>query len=180
MIRLFVYNFDHLESKSFVVLYRNLKSYFNGGARSLMISSLRIDTTTRVQILDRTVWISLAVNTLKKCTSLSITPPEIIRQTGLFNIGILTGQGERKLWIQSCSSSLKNWPSVASFSWQRDWVNANILIFCFLSITTQIYLAQRIHSSWSCNKIIMHQEQKREKSKFTKCISSIIDNIKWI
>ena len=69
-----------------------------------------MDTANWVQILNEAVCISQSVNTLRKDMNPIILTPTmelglrnyLVKQTGLFNFGIATGQGEGKLWIQTC------------------------------------------------------------------------------
>ena len=65
-----------------------------------------MDTANRVQILDEAVYIPHSVNTFWKGMNPTILPPAILSpevgQTGIFNLGMATGLGERKVWIQTC------------------------------------------------------------------------------
>ena len=64
-----------------------------------------MDTTTRVQILDETDYISHSTNTHGKGMNLIILPPamgKIVGQTEFFSLGEATSLGEVKLWIQTC------------------------------------------------------------------------------
>ena len=76
-----------------------------------------MDTATRVQILDDTVCVSHSTNSLGKGMNPIILPPatgKIVGQTRFFSLGDATSLGEEKLWIQTCYTSLKNWPCVLS------------------------------------------------------------------
>ena len=66
-----------------------------------------MDMATQVQILDKTVCISNNANTLAKDMNPIILLQAIVGQIGLFNLGMATGLGERKLWIQTCLTLLK-------------------------------------------------------------------------
>ena len=64
-----------------------------------------MDTVTLAQILNEPIWISYNSNTLGKDMILIIflsAMGKIVVQTGLFNLGIVTGLGKEKLWIQNC------------------------------------------------------------------------------
>ena len=57
---------------------------------------------TQVQILDKAVCISYSTDTLGKgmnTTVLPIAMGKIVGQTDLFNLGMVTGLGEGKIWI---------------------------------------------------------------------------------
>ena len=63
-----------------------------------------MDLATRVQILDEAVCISHSANILEKGMNPTILPPSmgnIVGQTGLFSLGMATGLGEGKHWIQT-------------------------------------------------------------------------------
>ena len=69
------------------------------------LSSLEMDTATRVQILDETDCISRCTNTLWKGVNPIILLPamgKIVGQTRFFSLGKATSLGEGKLWIQTC------------------------------------------------------------------------------
>ena len=60
---------------------------------------------SQVQILNEPVYISHSTNTLGKGMNPAIPPPvigKIVGQTEFFSLGMTTGQGEGKLWIQTC------------------------------------------------------------------------------
>ena len=64
-----------------------------------------MDTVTQYQSLDMAVCISLSTNTFVKEMNLTILPSamdKIVRQTGLFTLGITIGLGNKKLRIQIC------------------------------------------------------------------------------
>ena len=59
-----------------------------------------METATRVQILDKTDWISHSTNTLGKGMNPIILPSamgKIVGQTGFFSLGEATSLGEGKL-----------------------------------------------------------------------------------
>ena len=63
-----------------------------------------MNMVTRVQILDEATRISHSAYILAKVSIqlFSLQLSVNIRQTGLFNLGMETVLGERKLWIQTC------------------------------------------------------------------------------
>ena len=66
----------------------------------LWLSSLEMDTATRVPILNETDFISHCTNTLGKGMNLIILPPamgKIVGQTRFFSLGEATSLGEGKL-----------------------------------------------------------------------------------
>ena len=61
-----------------------------------------MDIATRVQILDKAVYISHSANTLGNGTNPIILPPvmsKIVQQTGLLSLDMATSLEEGKLWI---------------------------------------------------------------------------------
>ena len=61
-----------------------------------------MDKVTGVQIQGETVWFSHCANSFGKKYESNYPPSSyelIVGQTGLFNHGIATSLGERKLWI---------------------------------------------------------------------------------
>ena len=43
-----------------------------------------------------------------------------------FNLVMAGSIGDRKLWIQTNFTSLKNWPCIEPYSLQKDWVKTNL------------------------------------------------------
>ena len=66
---------------------------------------MKMDTATRVKILDETDCISHCTNSLGKGVNPIILPPatgKIVGQTRFFSLGEATSLGEGKLGIQTC------------------------------------------------------------------------------
>ena len=66
-----------------------------------------MDTTTQVQIQDKSICISYSINTLGKGMNLIILPESILGQTGFFNLGMAISMEKKKLWFQTCLTPLK-------------------------------------------------------------------------
>ena len=85
--------FTNLQPPKFRFIFKNficVKNLCLSPIRGVMISSLKMETDTKVQFLDKAVWISHSINTLgeKYASNYSFSSYGlIVRQTGLFNLG---------------------------------------------------------------------------------------------
>ena len=89
-------------------------------------SSWEIDSANRFLILDEAFCVSLRAHALRKCMNPSLLPLAIDKFKGRLGSLALERQPnfEKENWIQTSSTSFKNWPYVSFCPWWKSWINA--------------------------------------------------------